>query len=163
MTFNLRHLVPAAVLATAFSSAFAATPISLGTNPDSAPIVGTGLSTTPVPWSYSFTLDSLTDLSNLTLSLRSTDPVDYSISLTGPTSTTIAIAGSTNIPATYSFNSLADGAYVLSIIGTPSSSYSAAYGGSLSAVAAVPEPESLALTLAGLGVAGTLLRRRKIA
>lgn len=127
MTFKLRHLVAAVAVASTSLGAVAAT-IPLGTNPSSASLVGFGLSSTPVPWSYSFTLDSTTDLSNLFLSLRSTDPVDYAISLTGPTASTIAITGGTLIPATYTFNSLADGAYVLSIIGTPTSSWSASYG-----------------------------------
>lgn len=164
MHLNIRHLVAAAVVASASASAMAAdAPISLGTNPSNSPIVGFGLENTPLTWSYSFVLDSATNFSNVLLSLRSTDPVDYVVSLTGPTLASSAAAGSTINPANFTFNSLADGAYVLSIVGTPSSSWSASYGGALTAVAAVPEPESVAMLLAGLGVAGTLLRRRKTA
>lgn len=161
MHFNPRHLAAAALISVSVGAS-AADPISLGTNPSSSPIVGFGLEDAPLTWSYSFTLDSATSFSNLLLSLRSTDPVDYVVSLTGPTSAAGALAGSKINPANFTFNALADGAYVLSIVGTPSSSFSAGYGGSLTAVAAVPEPESMALMLAGLGVAGTLLRRRKV-
>lgn len=163
MLFNLRQLAVAAAFAGASTGALAADTIALGTNPSSASIVGFGLESTPLTWNYSFTLDSSTNISNLFLSLRSTDPADYVVTLAGPTSASGSLAGSTINPANFTFSSLADGAYVLSIIGTPSSSFGVSYGGSLTAVTAVPEPESLAMMLAGLGVAGTLLRRRKSA
>ena len=162
MNFNLRQLVAAAAVATASFSAVAA-PISLGTNPDFTPITGYGTTMGPVTFQYSFTLDSVTDLSDIFGKLAATDATALTVSLTGPTLTTpVTFAAIPGIPGSFSFSSLADGAYVLSILATPSSSTFTAYGGFVTA-AAVPEPESIAMVLAGLGVAGVLVRRRKSA
>ncbi|WP_290870459.1 FxDxF family PEP-CTERM protein [Aquabacterium sp.] len=63
----------------------------------------------------------------------------------------------------YSFTGLTAGFYKLTITGDILGSKTSSYGGyfSLTPVTpAVPEPESLALALAGLGVAGLLARRR---
>lgn len=52
-------------------------------------------------------------------------------------------------------------AFVLNISGTPTTSF-AGYHGSIT-VTAVPEPESYAMLLAGLGLMGAVARRRKAA
>jgi MYXO-CTERM domain-containing protein len=63
----------------------------------------------------------------------------------------------------YSFTGLTAGFYKLTITGDILGSKTSSYGGYVSltpVTPAVPEPESLALALAGLGVAGLLARRR---
>lgn len=50
--------------------------------------------------------------------------------------------------------------FVLSITGTRNGTNAAGFSGSLSAVSPVPEPESIAMMLAGLGVIGAVVRRR---
>ncbi len=171
MHFNLRHLVAASALAAASSGALAVeafpTPISLGTLGTAAsPVFAQAFSFAGAPsYSFSFTLDSSTGLSDVFGSLRFADPVDLTVSLTGGSSfsSSVTVSGSQYIPQAFSFDGLADGNYVISFTGLSTSSASSFGGGSLQAVTAVPEPESLALMLAGLGVAGTLLRRRKAA
>lgn len=161
MNFNLRQLVAAAAVATASFGAVAA-PISLGSNPNYVPITGYGSTMGPVTFQFGFTLDSATDFSDFFGELAATDATSLTVSLTGPTLTTpVTFAAIPGISGSFSFSSLADGAYVLSILATPSSSTFTAYGGYVTSVAAVPEPESIAMVLAGLGVAGVLMRRRK--
>jgi len=60
---------------------------------------------------------------------------------------------------TYNFNNVAAGNYVFSTWGTASGTYGGTYLASV-AVAAVPEPESYAMLLAGLGLLGFVARRR---
>lgn len=59
----------------------------------------------------------------------------------------------------FSFSGLAAGSHTLYVAGSIPKGGSA-YIGSVYATPAVPEPESLALVLAGLGMAGSLARRR---
>lgn len=171
MHFNLRHLVAAAAIAVASSSSFAVeafpTPISLGTLGTAAsPVFAQAYSFAGAPtYSFSFTLDSSTGFSDLAGALRFADPVDLTISLAGASfSGSTTVSGSRFIPNAFNFSSLADGNYVISFTGLSTSSSGSFGGGFVQAsVAAVPEPESMAMVLAGLGVAGTLLRRRKTA
>ena len=170
MHFNLRHLTAAAALAAASSSALAAeafpTPISLGTLGSSpAAVFAAAYSFAGAPtYSFSFTLDSSTGFSDLAGALRFADPVDLTISLTGGSSfsSSVTVAGSPYIPNAFNFGSLADGNYVISFTGLSTSS-SDSFGGGFVQATPVPEPESMAMVLAGLGVAGMLLRRRKVA
>lgn len=169
MHFNLRHLAAAAALAAASSGVLAAeafpTPISLGTlGTAPAAVFAQAFSFAGSPtYSFSFTLDSSTGFSDLAGALRFADPVDLTVSLTGGSSfsSSVTVAGSQYTPNAFNFSSLADGSYVISFTGLSTSSSSSFGGGFVQAVTAVPEPESMALVLAGLGVAGTLLRRRK--
>ncbi len=82
------------------------------------------------------------------------------VQLFGPTSTTTVggitvktqvLSGGTSIPA---------GMYHLMVSGTGVTGGSASYGGNLVATP-VPEPETYAMLLAGLGAIGFLARRRK--
>lgn len=61
-----------------------------------------------------------------------------------------------------SFAGLHSGWYTMYIGGTNNALAAAAYDLSVSAVAAVPEPESYAMFLAGLGIMGALARRRRL-
>lgn len=170
MHVNLRQLAAAAALAAASSSTLALeafpTPIALGTlGTTAAPVFAQAYSFNGAPsYSFSFTLDSSTGFSNVFGSLRFADPVDLTISLTGGASfgNSVTVSGSPYIPQAFNFAGLADGNYVISFTGLSTSSANSFGGGSIQAsVAAIPEPESMALLLAGLGVAGTLLRRRQ--
>jgi MYXO-CTERM domain-containing protein len=68
--------------------------------------------------------------------------------------------------ATLTFYNLSAGTYQLrleTLTGTLSSAVQVTVGGSPLTVTSVPEPESYALALAGLGVVGLLARRRRTA
>ena len=163
MNFNLRQLVAASAVAMASFNTFAA-PIDLGLNPVLEPVVGiaTGFGTDTVI--YSFMLDSATDYSMLWGDLRAINsaPSAILISLAGPTSASATITPSLTTAEMFSFSNLLDGAYTLSFTATPGNGIGfTAYGGFVTTAAAVPEPESIAMVLAGLGVAGVLARRRK--
>lgn len=60
-----------------------------------------------------------------------------------------------------SFGSSAAGSYYLSVFGVTTGLYGGGYSGGIS-VTPVPEPETFAMLLAGLGVMGAIARRRKI-
>ncbi len=65
-------------------------------------------------------------------------------------------------PDSFTFTGLSAGFYALGVMGTWGSSGLNIYTGSVyQPAAAVPEPESYALALAGLGVAGFVMRRRR--
>jgi hypothetical protein len=76
--------------------------------------------------------------------------------------------GSNVTPISYSlssagsllFTGLKEGSYKLELTGT-TKGLGSSYYGNLTAAPAVPEPESIALAFAGLGVVGALARRRK--
>ncbi len=70
---------------------------------------------------------------------------------------------SASVP-TFDFGALSAGSYQLTVKGHAIGSQGGSYSGALAAEAPpVPEPESLALSLAGLAVVGALARRRHIA
>lgn len=164
MKLNFRQLAVATAIACSSAGAFAApTPISLGTNPVIEPLVGYGSTYGTLTFSYTFTLDSVTDFSKFWGELRPTDPADFVLTLTGPGAFTSTqnYGGTPLNPIMFSWDTLADGDYMLDIVATPNSSTFTAYGGFAASAVAVPEPETYALALAGLGIAGTLARRRR--
>lgn len=62
----------------------------------------------------------------------------------------------------FSFAGIGEGTHTLKIAGTVTGGFLNGYGGSVYATpAAVPEPESLALVLGGLGIVGMVARRRQ--
>lgn len=79
------------------------------------------------------------------------------------TSETGTVFVDTDVSDKYSFTGLTAGFYKLTITGDILGAKTSSYGGYVSmtpVTPAVPEPESLALALAGLGVAGLVARRR---
>jgi hypothetical protein len=55
---------------------------------------------------------------------------------------------------------LSSGTYTLTVTGTVVGTQGGSYGGDI-VVAAVPEPETYAMLMAGLGLVGCVARRRK--
>lgn len=96
-------------------------------------------------------------------------PGDYVVSIVGPaspslfmdpSSTFVNYTSSTGMGSLYSYMYTGlSGTYKLSLLGTAGASYKVSVFGT-GTVAVVPEPESLALALGGLGVLGLLGRRR---
>ena len=82
------------------------------------------------------------------------------ISFTGYSLTNLAggLPALTGSGSSFSFSNLAAGTYRLAASGSVDG-FGAAFGGYT--VTAVPEPETFAMLLAGLGLMGTIARRRK--
>ena len=116
MQFSIRRLASAAAMALVSASAFAAPAADLGVNPSYAEITGYGTQFGPVTFSYTFSLDSATNLSNLFGSLRATDEASILVTLTGPSSFSTTITPTLTSPKSFTFSNLADGAYTLSFV-----------------------------------------------
>lgn len=167
---KVKSLVAAAVVAAATSTgAFAANGGNLGTLPPSASFANTVTGAFTDIWTFnlgapavvaaaltnvevSFGPTSFGGIQNLTAYLNGIQLFGPSSSQTqnGVTVTTQVLTGSSSLPA---------GIYQLKVSGTGISGVSASYGGSIVA-APVPEPESYAMFLAGLGVMGAIAVRR---
>ena len=164
---NFKSLVATAVIAVAgVTNSFGATTLSPSAsfastvagnftdswtfNLGSASTVAASISNVAVSFG-SFALGGITGFSAL---LNGVTPLNLSsfTSNSGPVSaSTQVLATSSNLPA---------GLFTLNVSGNAESG--ASYGGSLSAatVSAVPEPETFAMLLAGLGMMGAIARRR---
>lgn len=120
---------------------------------------------------YNFHLDGVSDVSFSAIS----DPlynaagnvllkvaVFDSIKLAGPNDFLgTGTISPTLIRASFGFKNLAAGDYTITLLGHAAGKAGGSYYGDLGVTGAVPEPESMALALAGLGVIGMLARRRK--
>lgn len=120
---------------------------------------------------YNFHLDGLSDVTfsaisdqlfntagNVLLKAVAFD----SIKLSGPNDFhgTGTISGAPS-SASFGFKNLTAGDYTITLLGHAVGKAGGSYSGDLGVTAAVPEPESMALALAGLGVISMLARRRK--
>jgi hypothetical protein len=150
MSMQTKKWVLAAVAAASMVSAGTASAIELtgSLDPTVVPMLGT------------------VGLDVLTLSFTAGN---YAVSVVGPASpslfadpsnTFVNYTSSMNLGSLYTYlYSGLSGTYKLSLLGTPGASYKVSVFGT-GTVAVVPEPESLALALGGLGVLGLLGRRR---
>jgi hypothetical protein len=150
----------ATVLAAASASAFAVGPGPLGAI-DNMPIAISNI----VPMGifqdvYSFTLVNPGDLSG---SVTAINFIPYNI--LGLTVTlqdsSFAVIGTDATPSTgFTFSNLAAGTYALNVLGFATGSSGGFYSGGMIATT-VPEPETYALMLAGLGIVGFVAARRR--
>ena len=160
--------IVSAVIALASAASFGA---SLGSLPPSASFSNTVTGAFTDTWTFSLGAPSTvaTSLTNVGITFGSfstggiTGLLAYlnGFQLFGPTTitnsppvtvTTQVLTGATSLPA---------GTFSLVVSGTGVTGGSASYGGNIAALAApVPEPESYAMLLAGLGVMGSIAFRR---
>lgn len=154
---KLKHVAAAALLALGAASAQAisvTTNANLGTVGSAAESFGgfTILDSGSFSYAYSFTLDSLSNLSGGLTGLLG------NVNFTG-----VSIGGTTAAltPAkTFSFSDMAAGHYTMVVNLTSSSFLGHAWGGSMMAQP-VPEPQTVAMLLAGLGLMGAVAARRR--
>lgn len=153
-------LLVATVLAAASTSAFAVGPGPLGAI-DNMPISISNI----VPMGifqdvYSFTLANPGDLSGNVLAINFAGYNILGLTVTLQDSS-FAVIGSDASPDTgFTFSNLAAGNYALNLLGFANGSTGGFYAGGMIATT-VPEPESYALMLAGLGIVGFVAARRR--
>jgi hypothetical protein len=155
-------LFTATVLAAASASAFAVGPGPLGTI-DNTPISISNI----VPMGifqdvYSFTLVDPGMLAGNVVEINFGTYNILGLTVTLQNSS-LAVIGSDNTPSTgFTFNGLAAGTYALNVLGYATGSQGGFYaGGFIAETAPVPEPETYALMLAGLGFLAFAGSRRK--
>ena len=159
---KLSSLALAVTLALASSASFAAGgPLDLSSG-------SAGLQGTPAAGSfadvYTFSLVSTVVASaSITSVVNGAQDIDFSsIVISGPSgsfSFSLLLGDPVEVWS-LSSTTLAPGSYTLTLSGTNSPA-GASYGGNL-AVSAVPEPETYAMLLAGLGGLGFVVRRRRL-
>jgi PEP-CTERM motif len=153
-------LFAATVLAAASASAFAVGPGALGAI-DNTPIAISNI----VPMGifqdvYSFTLVNPGELSGSVVAINFTPYNIQGLTVTLQDSS-FAVIGSDASPATgFTFSNLASGNYALNVLGFADGSKGGFYSGGMIATT-VPEPETYALLLAGLGIVGFVASRRR--
>lgn len=165
MTMNLKSMFAAGACALVASAAMAAGPVvqpggNLGALTPLPALFGAlksanDVGSTPFLDTYTFSLGATSDIYGTVGEFFGT--VDFSgVSIDGllPSLVTETTSG-----IGFSFTGLSAGNHILYVSGGTPAGFSS-YTGSVYAVAAVPEPASLALLLGGLGFAGVLVLRR---
>lgn len=156
---QLKHLAAASLLAVStFAAQAAAVPPGgdLGTLTDKPELFyafNSGVLPQFLTYTYDFTVGGLSDVIG---SVASVNGVTFSEVLIGTTS--LALTPNTS-GLGFSMAGLSEGSYTLTVKATFAPGFSG-YIGSLYAQP-VPEPETIALMLAGLGVVGVVAARRK--
>ena len=153
---KLKPLAAAALLATS-ASAFSASLGTLGDDP--VFFNGTGSGLVFDTWTF-----SLSEVSNLTVDLLGSTSPRFSFANLGVAllDSSFNVLGTSSVggPLSLSLSNLGAGDYAIAVTGFTSGSAGGAYTGILAA-APVPEPETYALMLAGLGIVGFIASRRR--
>ncbi|MFZ4878023.1 FxDxF family PEP-CTERM protein [Janthinobacterium sp. Mn2066] len=118
---------------------------------------------------YTFSIDALSSFSGITTSISTKPSIDL-LELTGfkLTDSFGNVFNGTRVQSgqidewNLLLDKLAVGVYTLSVSGTVLTNAAASYSGTIN-LSAVPEPETYAMLLAGLGLVGFVARRRKLA
>ena len=120
---------------------------------------------------YSFSLAVASDVASSVASLGLTVPGTYGIFMPGADGL-VNTADDTATPFAWTYGgaptvhkvTLEAGSYyyAVSALGAPLGAYAIASATAVAAPAAIPEPETYAMLLAGLGVVGFLARRRRL-
>jgi PEP-CTERM motif len=161
---KISQLATTLALAAASGAAFAVGPGPLGSI-DNLPITVSNIVPAGIFQDvYSFTI---TDPGSLSGNITAVNFGSYNILALTVTlqDASFAVIGSDSTPADgFSFGSLAAGNYALNVLGFATGSQGGFYAGGLIAqTAPIPEPETWALMLAGLGLVGFIARRRRSA
>jgi PEP-CTERM motif len=152
-------ILAATVLAAASASAIADGPGPLGTI-DNMPVTLSNI----VPMGifqdvYSFTIANPGDMSGSVVAVNFGPYNILGLTVTLQDST-FAVVGSDNTPDAFTFSGLAAGNYALNVLGFASGTSGGFYAGGAIATT-VPEPETYALMLAGLGIVCFVAFRRR--
>lgn len=158
------RILAAALLVTTSVSAYAVGPGPLGSI-DNTPIAFSNI----VPMGifqdvYSFTLADPGALSGNAVAINFGGYNILGLTVTLQDSS-FAVVGSNGTPSTgFNFGGLASGTYALNVLGYATGSQGGFYAGGFVAETSptvVPEPQAYALMLAGLGIVGFTVRRRR--
>jgi hypothetical protein len=159
---KIKHLALAAAIAVGSTSALAVGPGDLGPI-DNTPInVGNTVAGPLLFDVYTFSLvNPFGFLSGIASSLE-LEPVlgidGFSVVLQDASATVLGIDNSPGDG--FMFDNLTAGSYSLTFVGLTSGSIGGSYGGAIFATT-IPEPETYALMLAGLGLVGFMAARRR--
>ena len=168
---KLKTLVAGVALAVASAGSFAHSALTFDFAPDgtkTASLAGSHLASA-TPWTDIFFFDLLQpgviNGSAISIKLGKSDWDFTSITLSNGTSSWAftQTAGSNDALEIYTLPDtvIGSGSYTLTVVGTVTGgATSGSYGGNIN-IAPVPEPETYALMLAGLGAVGLLISRRR--